>query len=517
MGITYQNLALLRYIQEKQTISLSDVSKHFQKNTTSIRREIDMINLYMAFPMIEIHKSICKTKMTYQDYAQFVQSITLQEYTSASQERMNVFIVTAYFENYVNSLKLYEGWGLSRTTKKQDMALLRKYLEPYGLQLQFLHKKGLHIVGDELQLRLLVTQILYPLFDLQEDDFLPRITNTPFEKMNYKYISSLLPYLKQAYDLMNVFLKNYKLSITNFSKKFLLLFICLMKHKDMDTYDILQLKLPLSPLNLYFCVNDNENRIYNIVLNLLDFSIYLDLPFDETLWLSTNEFVEKITACLTSPIYTASQLIQDCYGYFYKQIMRSYFHLKLEDKLVKNTNEHLPVLYQIIQKYTYILNRGYPIEFSDEQYTTLTFLFQNASIRNRLVNKKDDDDKKKIIIVSNSSYERIQYFITQLKENVEVTFVTMITLSELYRLEEFTYDYIFSLSERIYHILKKKQLPVIQLDYFLSNQDIERLVLYGFSRIKTKFLTNEFVKNIQGMEADEIEAYLKATYEDYFI
>lgn len=518
MGLTYHDLSLIRHIQEKQSIALQEVAKRFKKSTATIRREVEMINLYSDEPIIEIRKSTCMTKMNYQDYARFVQSIALDDYTSIQQERMDAFIVKVYFESYVNASKLYENWGLSLTTKKQDMAALRIFLKEHGLQLEALHKKGLCITGDELRFRLLVIQILYPLFDLNEkQEITPRITNAPFETMNYAYIEQCSSYVDDAFPLMNQFLDNYQLSITTVSKKFLLLFICLMKQKTMLDYDLNQLSLPLIPMNLYFCDDEKENRIYNIVLYLLDFSLYLDFPFDESLMNLTNEFVKKVLDCLTSTIYTYNELVQECYGYFYKQIMLSHFHLKLVDKLVKNTKEQLPLLYEIIQKYSGMFVEEYQMEFFDEQYTTLTFLFQKAVIRNRIVNKNGLDDKKKVVIVTNSSYERIQYFMSQVKEHVEVSFVAMITPSELYRLEDVTYDYIFSLSERIFHILKNQNLPVIQVDYFLNNQDIEKLVLFGFRRIKTKFLTKDFVKRIHNMKESEMEEFLKDTYGDYFI
>lgn len=518
MGLTYHDLSLIRYVQEKQTTTLQDVANRFQKSTASIRREVELINLYSTKPLIEIRKSKCHTKMNYQDYATFVQSITLSDYSSTQQERMNTVIVMMYFSTYVNTSKLYERWGLSLTTKKQDMFALRAYLKKHKLSLISLHKKGLYIAGDQFRYRLLVIQILYPLFDLDEQQCIhSRITNTPFETMNYAYMEQIKSYLPSAFTLMNQFLKEYQLSITTVSKKFLLLFICFMKQESMKSYDVTQLSLPLIPMNLYFCDDEQENRIYNIVLYMLDFSEYLEFPFDQKLWDLTTTFVFKIIECLTSTIYTKQALIEECYGYFYKQIMLSHFHLKLVDKLVKNTKEQLPLLYEIIQKYTGMFVDSFQMDFFDEQYTTLTFLFQKSIIRNRIVNKNGFDDKKKVVIVSNSSYERIQYFMSQVKEHVEVSFIAMITPSELYRLENVTYDYIFSLSERIFHMLKSQNLPVIQVNYFLNNQDIERLVLYGFHRIKTKFLTKDFVKNICQMSEGEMEEFLKTKYSDYFI
>lgn len=518
MGLTYLNLSLIRYIQEKQVIALVDVASKFHKNTTTIRREIEIINLYVEQPIIEIKKGICMTKLSYHDYACFVQSISLMDYSSNLQERLDACIVSIYFQSYINASKLYEHWGLSLTTKKQDMIALRAYLETYGLALVSLHRKGLCIQGDELRFRFLVIQILYPLFDMNEYETLtPRITNTPFESSNIKYLTTFQPHYEQAFRIIKEFLQNYEVSLTNASEKFFLLFICMIKTKPMTSYTYDKLNLPLVPLNLYVSEDAHENYIYNIVLSLFDYSLNLDLPFDDKLWNHTTLFVTKIEECLTSKLYTLEELIQESYSYFYKQIMLSYFHVKLEDRLVRNTKEHLPILYEIIQKYTYIFEQTYQLNFYDDQLSTLTLLFQKAIIRNRIINKQGGNNKKRIVIVSNSSYERMQYFVLQLKEYVEVSFVKMITLNELYLLDNVAYDYVFALSERIFNILKNQNLPVIKLHYFLENQDIDRLLLYGFARIQTKFLTKDFVNDIQDMDKEEMIVYLKTKYSEYFI
>lgn len=98
----------------------------------------------------------------------FIRNLDQKDYLSSSDERIRVMITAIFFQNYVNSSKLYEQWGLSLTTKKQDTALLRQFLTRYGLELVTKKKKGLSIQGDELQLRFLVIDILHPLLNLHQ-------------------------------------------------------------------------------------------------------------------------------------------------------------------------------------------------------------------------------------------------------------------------------------------------------------------------------------------------------------
>ena len=151
MSLSYNDLTLLRYIQKRQMIPLSKTALHFQKNESSIRRTIEQINLYSSEPMVRIEKSICYSCISYEDLVSFIRNLDQKDYLSSSDERIRVMITAIFFQNYVNSSKLYEQWGLSLTTKKQDTALLRQFLTRYGLELVTKKKKGLSIQGDELQ------------------------------------------------------------------------------------------------------------------------------------------------------------------------------------------------------------------------------------------------------------------------------------------------------------------------------------------------------------------------------
>lgn len=118
MSLSYNDLTLLRYIQKRQMIPLSKTALHFQKNESSIRRTIEQINLYSSEPMVRIEKSICYSCISYEDLVSFIRNLDQKDYLSSSDERIRVMITAIFFQNYVNSSKLYEQWGLSLTTKK---------------------------------------------------------------------------------------------------------------------------------------------------------------------------------------------------------------------------------------------------------------------------------------------------------------------------------------------------------------------------------------------------------------
>ena len=92
--------------------------------------------------MIEIKKGWCLSRVSYKEFVDFIKGISMEDYASSWAERIRVVIVTIFFQGYVNASSLYESWGLSLTTKKQDTANLRRLLSDHGLQLVTLKKKG---------------------------------------------------------------------------------------------------------------------------------------------------------------------------------------------------------------------------------------------------------------------------------------------------------------------------------------------------------------------------------------
>ncbi len=515
MGLSYDDLSLLRFIQKRQSIPLHKVAMQFEKNEISIRRAIEQINLYSAAPMIEIKKGWCLSRVSYKEFVDFIKGISMEDYASSWAERIRVVIVTIFFQGYVNASSLYESWGLSLTTKKQDTANLRRLLSDHGLQLVTLKKKGLSIEGDELQLRFLVIDILHPLLEFTDENRIEaRFANTPLEKQSYDQAADcLLKTSGSAVEQLNAFLADAGLSLNYPSKKFLLLFICLMQSRPIDESMQLSYRLPLAPLNMHFSDNPRENRLYNVALSMLNFSRSLEFPFDGRLWQTTEQFAEQVVASLPEPFSIREEFLDELYSYFYREITLSHFHCTFVDKTVENTREQFLNLYQIIQKYGVYFKAAYNFSFMDEHFSTLTLLVQKHVLRNRIV----DRHRKKIVVVTSINFERVSFFLEQIREYVALEWKGTFNINEIHRLEELEYDCIFCFSSRIYNILSAQNLPVIRLNFFVSQEDIDRLLARGFSTLKHRFLTSSFVLELAGKSEREIVEYLKEQYGDYFV
>lgn len=515
MGLSYNDLNLLRLIQKRQLISLPRAAQQIGKNESSIRRTIEQINLYSDHPLIEVRKNYCISHISYRELVDFVGRISMSDYASSCPERIRVMIVTTFFQGYVNASALYEEWGLSLTTKKQDTAQLRLLLKEHGLKLVILKKKGLAIEGDELQLRFLVINILHPLLEFTAENRMEaRLANTPLEKQTCDLaFRTLEPVCTKAVEQLNRFLSEHTLSLNYPSKKFLLLFICLMEirppHEEMN----FSYRLPLSPLHIHFTDEPRLNRLYSVAISMMNFSRNLDFPFDRQLWHTTERFTEQVVATLPNPFFIQEEFLRELYCYFYREITLDHFHCTFVDKTVENTKEEFSELYETILRYSLLFQASYNFTFMDEHLSTLTLLIEKHILRNRLVDK----NRRRVVIVTSINFERISFFLEQVREKINLTWVDTLNINETDRLEKLDYDYIFCFSTRIYNLLHAQKLPVIKLNFFIRPEEVEMLLGLGFTTLKHRFRASSFVLELAGKSEAEMVEYLKREYGDHFV
>ncbi len=515
MGLSYSDLSLLRFIQKRQYTPLPKVAAQFRKNETSIRRTIDQINLYSPVPMVEVRRNYCISRVSYEEFVRFIQTISMEDYASSRAERIRVLIVTIFFQGYVNTSRLYEGWGLSLTTKKQDTAHLRRFLQDHGLELITLKRKGLSIRGDDLQLRFLVIDILHPLLEFTaEDQIQGRYANTPIENQSYGLAApSLLKVCPEAVKLLNRFLTEYHLSLNYPSKKFLLLFVCFLLIRPVTKETPLSYRLPLAPFHMHFFDDSLSDRLWSVAVSMMNFSRNPDFPMDRLLWQTTERFAEDVVAGLETPFPVREEFLRELYDYFYREITLDHFHCTFVDKTVENTREKFPFLYSLIQRYLVYFNAAFHFRIMDEHICTLTLLVQKHILRNQLVSQSP----KKIVIMTSINFERISFFLEQLRDRVSIRWMGTFNINELHMLDQIDYDYILCFSARILNILNDAGLPVIRMSFFVTDQDISVLLRHGFPLLRHRFPATSFALEVAGRTESELVDYLKQKYGDYFV
>lgn len=517
MSINQSNLKLLKYLQEhEQGVSLQKAASHFHKNPSSIRREIASINSNLtAEQRITIKAGIIYQHLHYHEYTSFIQSLQVYEYAPTIEERLQLIIIEAFFKEIVNLTSLYQNLGISLTTKKSDRKKLDAFLEKKQLMIEIKHKKGICIKGDELRFRILAVQLLLPFIELDEHYHLTsRKANTPYEQLMVRHMEKSYEDV-QSYckTYIEEFLEEYHITLTYSSKKFLLLYTAFSVLRKQHHAIQKNSHLPVQPLNLYFFPNHYENNAFNHMIAMLDSYPAFDFPENHALKELCVSFLKQLEATIITNFYTFDDIVKEIYDYMYKQIFCITYSFTFYDKMVRNTKEHIPELYANVQHYAELFETYYAIHLEEEQLSTLTLILKKWINRNKINGR----NRKNIVIVTNTSFERIHYFVEILKEQIECRLIAILNINELSKLQGISYDDIITFSDRIQDSVAALGYPSIKLNYFIENSDIELLIQHGFSKTHQHFLSDRFADLLENKDKHLIKDILRKEFPDTFI
>lgn len=167
----------------------------------------------------------------------------------------------------------------------------------------------------------------------------------------------------------------------------------------------------------------------------------------------------------------------------------------------------------MVRKASIPFEQSYGITLSHFQTSTLTLIFRKYINRNKLRGR----NQKRLVIVTNSSVEKVGFFMEKLKLQVDVLLAGIININEIYLVEQMEYDYLIVFSNRIASMLAELDYPCLKLHFYLTKEDIELLFSLGFSTSKRKIKTAYFIEEIRNMDKEQLKQYLLQEYDDFFL
>lgn len=520
MSINKSTLALIKYILDKKKVSIKNASMHFSKNESTIRREIETINLHSRNKeIILIDNGMLTTSLNYTEYTEFIKSLSISQYSSTPDERINTILISALINDCVNLTFLYNELGLSVTTKKNDTKLLKTILEEKNLKLTVLKKKGIKIEGDERIFRLLVIKQLQLIMDVNIDYKLERRkANNPFENYAFNlFIEKISSYNSIINEKLLYFINNIKVNISYLSRKFLVLYLSVSVFRQENAYPLNSItNVPIKVTNHRIFNSDLENQEFSNIVAILDTNPSQPFPFDEKLLKLSNIFVDNLLLDIKANIIKKDQFIKEVYYFMYKQISSHYLDVYFDDKTVNNVEIALPEIHKVITNNQIIFKDKYNIELNNIQVSTLSLIAKKWLNITASVKRKS----LKIILVTNIVYERIQFFEELIKSYYDVTLVGVFTLYDIEKIKTIDYDFIILFSNRMLSVIKEEFKNAIKVNFFLSDEDIKILNSYGFNPSKKRILINDFINEIENLKPTgnlEIIEYIKENYTDYFL
>lgn len=517
MSIHYYDLQVCAFIQEKHNLSLKKCSQLSGKSIASVKRSIATVNEHLKpEEQIRISNNQAAFSMTYLEYLNFIQSLSLDDYIPSQTERLDIMTIYAFFNLTLNMTHLYETLHFSLSTKKKDSRALSEWLLTQKLGTEIVPKTGIRIVGNELSFRICVTTILCRYLELdQEFRLFPRLANNPIQNMMAKYfLVKTDTELSLVQEKITHLLDSYHFRISYASVKFLYIYLCsacFRMHSGCFLQESPSIPVPVRDYRL---LNQPlENEFMNHLISSLDFSTCVMPPINEQLFTLTQSLVKNIQEHIITWISDDHAIYNEIYAYLHKSLIRNTYHFSFYDNKLEETKEQYHSLYNVISTSISEYEETYHTQLNHFQIASLTLIFRKFINRNKLAGR----NQKKLVIVTNSSIEKIDFFMERMKFRVDVKLLDVININELYLLEKLEYDFLIVFSNRIAAMLDSLGYSCIKLHFYLTEEDFVLLNQLGFSTSRRKLKIRPFLSELRGLNDKEAEAYLLKKYSDFFL
>ncbi|WP_052737706.1 hypothetical protein [Bacillus sp. SA1-12] len=508
------DIKILSHLQEHGSLHTLDNSI-IKRSELSIHRRIESINsLLPDNKKLYIENHVVYSNINYQDYIKAIQSIPFYTYSSSQSERFSFIIIQSILKEVVNTTSLYEHLGLSLSTKKKDNRCLTDYLFKMELTKEIARKKGITIKGNETFIRIEGTKILLKILELDANNQLKlRQANNPMEVLIAEYfIRETALHANTAKKIVTELIPGYY-DLSYPSKKFIYLYLILMLYRnDRGHYINKVVALPFEVDNSFYIVeNPLENKtLYALLLSLDTKS---SQPYIESIAFKerVTQFINHIQKGIITKIFSYNDLFNEVYQFIIKCMLRTAFHFNFYDNKLDETSIELPNLFNLISESSFIANE---LNLSQDQISTLTLIFRKHIMENKVLGR----NTKNIVIVTNSSIEKANFFASNLIHFLDIKIIKTLHINELHELNSLEYDFIITFSNRLASLIQEYGFQCIKLQYYFKDEDINRLLKFGFSSSsRRKIITDDFIKEIGKRPLKDLKEFLINHYPSHFL
>lgn len=518
MSVHSSDLKTASFLQERHSVPLDLCAQKLKRSVSSIKRSIACINEFLPESrQILITNNQAVFQMNYREYLDFVSSLAFQDFCPSRQERLHVMAIYAFLNFSLNMTHLYQTLYLSPGTKKKDSQAFSEWLEQYELYTEVLPRRGIRVLGSERRFRILVTDLLSKCLEL-DSNFMPtlRRANNPLQTLLASYfLVKADSGLKRANEVIRAFIDRTKCRISYASAKFLYLYLGCAFHR-MDAGFFIPSVTPLDlSIRDYALIDDNtnENAFFNSLISSLDTDPPI-IPHDnEKLRILSRELIESVQNHIITYILNDHRVYEDVYRYLHKCIIRNTQNFTFYDNKLEDTHFHYHLLYDVLKSEISACESSYQITISPSQIASLTLIFRTYTDKNKLAGR----NQKRLVVVTNSSMEKILFFIGKMKLTFDVRLIDVININELHRIQNLSYDYLIVFSNRISMLLAENGYSSLKLNFYLTEDDLRLLEKSGFSTSRRKIRVSSFLNATTGMDRETLSRYLLSQYEDFFM
>lgn len=506
-----QHFEILSFIEKNN--SLADLAEKFSLTERSIRYKIEEINEGLGEKRVEIKKRKIFTDLKLNEVKNLFHRSGEESYVYIQEERQELIILYTLFEKDTFSLReISEKLGTSKSTVRNDLKIIRKKLEKYGIRLLQDEKLKYYFDYSEEDYRFFMTIYLYKYISLQEyerndqenSEYLKKIV---FGELGKSFLSELykkyikikeaeFPYADETLEILTI------LSLITKKRE--------DKNIDLKSIDILKEREDYKKIKEIFLEFKEESLLFltNYLFRISREENDLFIKYEN--WL---EIVFAISKMITEfgidknvRFKNLDLFFNELLFYIKPSIFRTKKKIILKNYILKEVKELYPDSFEELKKNYRHLEDVIGEKFSDEEIAFFVPFYQKYLL--------EENKKEKKGILFTSYKENIALF---LKESIESEF--SISIDKIYTLKDFDenldfkdIDYIISTIALEKNKIKTK---VIEVNPILTEKDIKKLEDEGLiknRKIRMSSLLKIILENTQQVDVKKLMNNLKESF-----
>lgn len=493
--MTKRELEILKYlIKYNGKISYKLLSEFLYVNERSIRYDIDKINEVLndsAYPQI---KKIEKGQIEYMDLNilstvidKFIRYIDITEYKD------EILLFKVLFLERINLKSIENEFGISRSSVKNILKIVREKLKLNKLKLEVEVQKGLVLVGDEENIR--KAQLKF-VVKYSKDIYFSNIIEEYYGEIDRKKIEI---FLKLVID-------NTKYIISDEPYINLYYYILIMIDRLKKSQSISENE------NQIFFQGLKEYRVINKFLNILEEEHQVEITLNEKVrltdyflgshcyssenssykfWIEIDIIAKKIIKIFSENmgvnLSKDKVLLKGIVNHLKPTIHRLKNRQVLENSILKDFLKLYRPIFIGTKKSIRPLKDFINLEITEDEIAFLAIHFKAALDRaDKLENRKNS-----ILIVCSSGYGTSKLLSQQINENFSVNIVGVIPF---YKLKDYNLADVDLIVGTINIDEFEFQKPCITINPILSREDIGLLENIGLSKRKNKIFLSDILE-----------------------
>ena len=500
-------------LNSNDKITVKDISNLYNITERSIRYDIDELNMFFQEKnnrdIIEINNNRLKILYSGNEIEEIVRNIRVKEYFLSENERVNILAYEIFLVKNEFILQYFtEKYNLSKTTVRHSLKELNKIIDEYGLVIDMNNNKGYKIIGNEVNIRKYMINILRKYIKNTKEK---TIEYNPLEKIIQKFLKKSR--IKESKNLINKILDYTEKTISDEAFETLQLFLFISQIRNENGHEIeedVENKIFLSKTLEFIKIKKILEKVENIkekdIYHFIDFflgSYSYNLEYSYFLnWILIESLIDQFIKLLSDKLevnITEDKILRkELLNHIKPAIYRMKNKFKLTESILSEVKRQYMELFVKTKSSLKIISDFINLSFDEDEAAFITVMIQRAIMRNNPATlfKKDTY----ILIVCGLGYSSSRFLYENINNRFQVNIIDIIPFNQL---ENYNYlekaDIIISTLD-----FKLDGIDVITVNPIMNEKDILKLKNYGLPEKKSKIKLTELL-NIINKITDEVE------------